>query len=342
MNPATDVICKKCVLPETFPGIKFDGEGVCSFCLEAPSHADLLANQHDLAARMKAKIEKLRGKGEYDVIVAFSGGKDSSYTLKKLVHDYNLNALAITIDNGFLASQALTNAKTITSALGTDFMLFTPNTNFMRNMYKQSALQPEIHPPSAMKRASSMCNSCISLINKHMIKAALQYGCSMIAGGYIGGQVPKDSALLNLDLLAQQKFKSVTVERYKNYFGRQSSKYFSIHENLLAGKNGQISIINPMLTLSITEEQIIDSISELGWINPKDTGNNSSNCLLNDLGIAIHFKQHKFHPYIYEISESVRAGTMTRERALEKVSEIPSFDNLSEQIATVGLDITQV
>lgn len=342
MNPTTDVICKKCVLPETFPGIEFDGDGVCSFCLEAPSHADLLANQHDLATRMEAEIEKLRGKGEYDVIVAFSGGKDSSYTLKKLVHDYNLNALAITIDNGFLAPQALTNARTVTSALGVDFILFTPNTKFMRNMYKQSALQPEIHPPSAIKRASSICNSCISLINNHMIKAALQYGCSMIAGGYIGGQVPKDSALLNLDLLAQQKFKSVTVKRYKDYFGRLSSNYFAIHEDLLAGKNGQISILNPMLTLSITEKQIIDSISELGWIKPNDTGKNSSNCLLNDLGIAIHFKKHRFHPYIYEISESVRAGTMTRDRALEKISDIPSFDNLAEQIAAVELDITQI
>jgi len=26
------IICKKCILPETFPGIKFNDEGVCNQC----------------------------------------------------------------------------------------------------------------------------------------------------------------------------------------------------------------------------------------------------------------------------------------------------------------------
>ncbi|MDB3923284.1 hypothetical protein N9359_04230 [Luminiphilus sp.] len=338
----TEKICARCVLPAAFPGISFDDNGVCCFCAEAPSQEEYRINQEHLRKKMAHEIERLRGDGEYDVIVAFSGGKDSSYTLKILVEEYGLTALAVTIDNGFIAPQALANARAVTESLGTDFMLFTPNAGFMRNMYTQSAVHPEIHSRSAVKRASSMCNSCITLINNYMIKTALRHGCSMIAGGYIGGQIPKDSALLNLDLLVQEKIKSNTVERYKNYFGSQSSKYFAVHPELINEDNRKISILNPMLTLSITEDQIIESIADLGWVKPTNTGQNSSNCLLNDLGIAVHFQKHKFHPYIYEISESVRAGTMTREEALSKVSEIPSFDDQVDQIAALELDVSQI
>ena len=30
-------LCTRCVLPETFPGIKFDEHGVCNHCRTAPS-----------------------------------------------------------------------------------------------------------------------------------------------------------------------------------------------------------------------------------------------------------------------------------------------------------------
>ena len=60
-------------------------------------------------------LEASRGTGAYDAIVAFSGGKDSSYTLKLLVEDYGLNCLAVTIDNGFISEGAFKNCRTITA-----------------------------------------------------------------------------------------------------------------------------------------------------------------------------------------------------------------------------------
>ena len=103
-------LCTRCVIPDTFPGVTFDADGVCVFCQEAPSREEYLSNQRDLRAQMETEIARLRGRGEYDAIVAFSGGKDSSFTLQTLVEDYGLNVLAVTIDNGFIASQALVNA----------------------------------------------------------------------------------------------------------------------------------------------------------------------------------------------------------------------------------------
>ena len=47
--------CKKCVLSESFPGIEFDDEGVCSFCREEI----LFTSDETAISRAKVKIEGL-------------------------------------------------------------------------------------------------------------------------------------------------------------------------------------------------------------------------------------------------------------------------------------------
>jgi len=56
MKTGTDLkLCTRCVLPETFPGIKFDDEGVCNYCHRALLE-DKLAAQREVA---RGKFEQL-------------------------------------------------------------------------------------------------------------------------------------------------------------------------------------------------------------------------------------------------------------------------------------------
>ncbi len=331
--------CTRCILPSTFPSIKFDADGVCNYCRKAPDEAQLAIERDNLRERMEAAIERTRGQGEYDCIVAFSGGKDSSYTLMRLVQHYNLRCLAVTIDNGFISEQARQNCYAVTDALGVDFQFFRPAPDFMMNMYRQSVTTGGVQTRASVKRASAICNSCISLINNLMIKFAVQYEAPIIAGGYIGGQVPKNMAVLDLDLIHQNKMRDPMRGKYNQLFGPSSEQFFFIRESLLRKQpENRVMVINPMLTVAVTEEEIIEAIGTLGWKQTKDTGKNSSNCQLNDLGIAIHYRKHQFHPYALEISEQVRHGLMTREHAMAKVGEIPQFIDLAPQMAKVGLN----
>ena len=82
--------CSKCVLPSTTPGIHFDENGVCNYC---SSYEPMkVKGEEEL-------IEILNGyraqKNRYDCIICISGGRDSTYTLWKLVHDYGMNVLAV-------------------------------------------------------------------------------------------------------------------------------------------------------------------------------------------------------------------------------------------------------
>ncbi len=335
--------CIRCTIPETFPNISFNEKGLCEYCQETPDSKDLESERNQLQALMEAEIEKSRGKGEYDCIVAYSGGKDSTYTLMHLTKHYNLNCLAVTIDNDFMSSQAVKNCYIVTEALGVDFLMFKPAPSFMMNMYKTSITTGGVQNQAAIKRVSSVCNSCINLINNYMIKLALLHEAPIVAGGYIGGQVPKNASMLNMNLIQREQLKKPLLEKYNSLFGQGSSKFFFIKDSLISNANrNSVTIINPMLTLSIGEEDIITAIKDLGWIKPQDTGRNSSNCLLNDLGVAIHYKKHKFHAYEFEVAEQVRYGLMDRELGLKKVTEIPDFSELTDQMDKVGLALSEI
>lgn len=340
MLKKSDKRCTRCVLPDTFPGISFDENGLCNFCAETPAASELEKRRFLLKEELEQVIFEHKGKAHYDCIVAFSGGKDSSYTLAQLVQTYGLNCLAVTIDNDFMANQARLNCKTITQALGVDHLMYTPTARFMNKMYTSSITAKDIHSKAAIKRASGICNSCINLINAYMIKTALQNGTFLIAGGYIGGQVPKDSAIMTINLQRKKQMDQIALKRYATYFGEEAYRYFGLDDSLY-DQGDKITVINPMLTMHVSEEKIIAEIKALGWQPPKNTGKNSSNCLLNDLGIAIHQQQHGFHPYVFEISEQIRQGTLDRQTALEKIEKSRAFSSLSWQVEKIGLDLAE-
>lgn len=329
--------CTRCVLPDTFPGLTFDERGQCDFCRDAPPPEGLAAHRDALRGRIEEAIAAARRPEGYECVVAFSGGKDSSYTLKLLVERYGLRCLAVTVDNGFVSEQARENCLAVTAALGVDLVTFRPAPDFMLRMYGESARTPGLHPPAAMRRASAICTSCINLINVHMLRVARQHRVTLVAGGYVGGQVPKDAAVLRLDLAVLGRKRAATVKRYRQSFGPLADRYFALGEDDEA--EGVITVINPMLTVLAGEERIVEELGPLGWRRTKDTGHNSSNCRLNDLGILVHFRQHGFNPYLAEIAEQVRSGLMDRESGLRRAAMIPEPSAVGEQARQIGLRI---
>lgn len=316
------MICARCVLPDTFPGISFDADGVCSQCRAEPDPAEVARRRESAKASLEHVYRTVRGRRDYDCLVAYSGGKDSSYTLLALARDYGLRCLAVTIDNGFLSDRAVANCKTLTDAIGVDHVFFKPAFGFMQRMYTQS-LDGGVHVGSAIKRASAVCNSCIGLVNNHMLKTAFQLGIPIIAGGYLGGQVPKDASLFEFKPSAMKAARAVSFARMQQRFGEpDATKFFGLEG--FDDSDRSVFVTNPMLVFDVAEEAVIAALQPLGWVRPSDTGRHSSNCRLNDYGIQIHLDRHKFHPYVMELAEQVRTGLMGREEALDRLAHRPS------------------
>jgi N-acetyl sugar amidotransferase len=132
--------CVRCGLPETHETIAFDGEGVCNICRQH----EFKGARIDWTARkqaLDALIEEHRGKYDYDCLIPFSGGKDSTWTLYYLVKTYGIKPLVVRFDHGFMRPNLEQNVKNTIRRLGVDILSFTPNWKVVQKLMLQSFLE---------------------------------------------------------------------------------------------------------------------------------------------------------------------------------------------------------
>lgn len=132
--------CSRCVLPETHETIFFDEQGVCNICRQHDFKNEMV-NWPEKKKELDELIERYRGKNDYDCIVPFSGGKDSTWTLYYLVTQYKLKPLVVRFDHGFLRPNLLDNTLKTIRKLGVDFLQFTPNWKVVQKLMLQSFLE---------------------------------------------------------------------------------------------------------------------------------------------------------------------------------------------------------
>ena len=83
--------------------IDFDEQGICSFCKEYEENFYQISTiPPEDQIKLKKFFEKLkakRSKNKYDCLIGVSGGVDSSYVAYILKKEFQLNPLAIHLDN---------------------------------------------------------------------------------------------------------------------------------------------------------------------------------------------------------------------------------------------------
>jgi N-acetyl sugar amidotransferase len=132
--------CINCLLPETHETITFDKKGSCNICTNFKfknENVDWGKKKREL----DQLIKKFKGKHDYDCIIPFSGGKDSTWTLYYLIKEYNLKPLVVRFDHGFFRPNLEENVKKISRNLGVDIITFTPNWKIVQKLMLQSLLE---------------------------------------------------------------------------------------------------------------------------------------------------------------------------------------------------------
>ncbi len=132
--------CTRCGLPETHETIAFDDAGVCNICRQHEFKGARI-DWDERKKTLDALIEEYRGKHDYDCIVPFSGGKDSTWTLYYLVKTYGVKPLVVRFDHGFMRPNLEENVKRTIRTLGVDILSFTPNWKVVQKLMLQSFLE---------------------------------------------------------------------------------------------------------------------------------------------------------------------------------------------------------
>ena len=317
-------LCTRCVLPETFPGIKFDDNGVCSYCHRAMVEEKLVAQREAARARFEELLKELRGRGSYDVLVGWSGGKDSTYILARLLMEFDLRILAFTFDNGFVSRQAFRNMEKLSESLGVDHIIYKARFDMMRTVFNASAEGDQLYPVSALGRASNICTSCMGLAKSLALRICIEKDIPMTAFGWTPGQVPLASGIFKSNPQMIRKMQEISAGPLRRLVGEEAVRPYFLEDTHYGQPERFPYNISPLAFMEYDETKIYDYVQALGWVRPRDTDPNSTNCLLNSYAIQVHVEQSRFHPYVAELAGLVREGHMSREEALGRINTPPN------------------
>ena len=93
--------CKKCGIPETYETVEFNKYGICNICTQK-DFKDTKIDWDNRKNILNDIIDEYKDKYDYDCLVPFSGGKDSTYTLWYIVKKLNLKPLVVQFNHGFM------------------------------------------------------------------------------------------------------------------------------------------------------------------------------------------------------------------------------------------------
>lgn len=163
--------CRKCGLPETYETIEFDSSGLCNICIQHKFKTDVIDWDKRKLAFDKI-IEENRGKYEYDCIVPFSGGKDSTFTLYHLVKEYGIKPLVVQFNHGFMRPTLQKNNERTFKKLGVDVISFTPNWKIVKRVMLE-----------ALIRKGDFCWHCHTGIFSYPMHIAIKYNTPLVLWG---------------------------------------------------------------------------------------------------------------------------------------------------------------
>lgn len=113
--------CTKCILPETYPFINFDSDGVCNYCRDAKKRRTGLALLS--MDELEKQLEPMRRIKGTNCIMMLSGGRDSCYGLHIVKKELGLNPVAFSYDWGMLTDLGRRNQARMCEKLGVEHII---------------------------------------------------------------------------------------------------------------------------------------------------------------------------------------------------------------------------
>jgi asparagine synthetase B (glutamine-hydrolysing) len=126
--------CTKCLLPETFPYIHYDKDGECNYCKNYKKK-----NQPKPIEELHKLVEPYRkNNGKADILIPFSGGRDSTYVLHVVKKELGLNPVAFTYDWGMVTDLARRNIARTCGKLGVENIIVAADIHWKRENIRKN------------------------------------------------------------------------------------------------------------------------------------------------------------------------------------------------------------
>ena len=316
--------CKKCILPGSYPGIHFNEEGICSYCLMPVEEGR--PSEKELKAKLDKMIHASRGKGKYDVAVGLSGGKDSSYVAYYLKKEYGLKILGVNFDNGYRSEIAVRNLEALVNKLAIDLVTIRPNQTFMKKLYahflrKQGEFCSVCNNMGYLLMGSFMYAQKLSTgfaplgVGGWSKKYEYQPGVSVTSMPYFFRNLGEE---LLTELISQPFIEEKVVRSYMRLDDPRQAQIDTreqkeSHEHALCF----IQLPDYVHWDLMKMPQILKK--EVGWNQPPNTHDSHFDCTLFPSKEYLKIKRYGLTQETIKNSVLIREGRMTREEALDRM-----------------------
>jgi hypothetical protein len=331
--------CKRCVLPETFPGIHFDENGVCNFCNEYTAREENEAHLHFASEEeVRECLKKYKNLGrKYDVLVPLSGGVDSCFTLIQIVETFKLKPMVFHSDHGWDDPTATRNVEKLCKELDIDLLIWKNDMQFMRKLFKYFNESDEY--------SVSACYACGNMLYLNGLEIADNFNIPLVMNGYSKGQ----AAMMHDTEKARDwygKMINVILETGdQEFFAAFTKKWELLKKQVIYQDRHDLErevdlekiLFIPFFVFKFykTDKETLEKIcrDRFDW-QPIKTSYpaRTTNCEMIWLNSYRDLNKRHYTHYHDEYSTLIRAGEIPREQALKDL-ELNPPDGLLERLA---------
>lgn len=187
-------VCTKCVLPETVDTLAYDENGVCSVCRQI-EFKDEKIDWDERRKMLDQLVDKYKGKGLYDCVVPYSGGKDSTFQLWYIVTQLKMKPLVIRFNHWGYRPLVEENNTRVFKKLGVDVVEFTPSWHVVRELMLES-----------FKRRGDFCWHCHTGIYGGVMHMAVKFGVPLILWGESTAEYHSWYTYEEMELVDEKRF----------------------------------------------------------------------------------------------------------------------------------------
>jgi N-acetyl sugar amidotransferase len=321
---STYQICNKLVLDTTYPGIKFDKNGISNQYWDYQNNIrkKWMKRQQD-SIYLEKIVETIKKDGsskDFDCILGLSGGADSSYMLHTIVKKFNLKPLVFHVDGGWNSEIAVSNIKNLVDKLGVD--LFTEVINweemkdFQLAMFKSGV--PHLDVPQDM--------AFIGVLYKFARKYNISY---ILNGGNISTecvQRPLDIIYWGTDMRHINDILKKFGTREMKTFPFSSVFYHKIYLRYFRN----IKVVKPLNYISYEKKKAMNLLSNLYDWKPYPQKHFESRFTRFFEGYWLPTR-FGFDMRRVDLSSLILTNQITREESLEELTKPPYDTELIHQ-----------
>lgn len=348
--------CQRCAASEKM--IPLDRSGLCDKCRDFSNSSGL----ESIAVTSSMKSNELQnktlfqqllasyqgaGKGHYDALVLYSGGKDSSYLIRRIQEEFpSLRILAFTVDNGFMSPVAKENIELLIPKLKVDHLFLKPKKELYIKLFKYALTH--LNEEGSYGTLDFSDGELMLDLARNV---AAEKGIPLILCGYSKYQVQNGLKLQNFESPREREFADRTETAripLKNIFDSEELKYW--WKGSQWPKASVARLLFPLYCWDLEEAEILTKVQEWGLVSPKNYSPIVTNHQLIPLCGVVDVHKYGYSSFENEFCRMIREGKADRDHwqkvfeFLEYTSKTGLFvrSTVLESLQQLGLSLEDV